>query len=401
MEPLETGAHEARRHRPGLDRWPCLGDSSAMPRLSYAILLGAAMTSLAAAPPPVRVACVGDSITYGDQIANRKRDAYPAVLERLSKGRVLTGNFGVNGATAIATLPFRSWSDTTACQEALAFAPDVVVIMLGINDTAHPNLHNRYPGDLRRLVERFQGLASAPRLFLCTLTPIAGAPLNAPVNQLIRETLNPAIRAVAAQTGAAIIDISPVFANRADLFPDGLHPNADGAELIARTVLAALDEVLTPPTALQPGAIPGPVSRSITHEALAARFRASHWLQDHPAPDDLADPAAAWEDRELRVPEDVADLLPLLRGSLPDTTPDPYYAYATLAIALARIGHDTVFLDAHHPVAWREALLHQLVQQQRIDARGRGFWGRGDDPATLARATTYALHALTAAGLAP
>lgn len=359
------------------------------------------MTSLAAAPPPVRVACVGDSITYGDQIANRKRDAYPAVLERLSNGRFLTGNFGVNGATAIATIPFRSWSATRACQEALAFAPDVVVIMLGINDTAHPNLHNRYPGDLRRLVERFQALASAPRLFLCTLTPIAAAPPDAPVNQLIRETLNPAIRAVAAQTGADIIDISSVFANRYDLFPDGLHPNADGAELIARTVLAALDEALTPPTALQPGAIPGPVSRSVGHEALAARFRASQWLQDHPAPDNLADPAAAWEGRDLRVPEDVADLLPLLRGSLPDTTPDPYYAYATLAIALARIGHDTVFLDAEQPVAWREALLHQLVQQQRIDSRGRGFWGRGDDPTALARSTAYALQALTAAGLAP
>lgn len=369
--------------------------------LSYAILLGVAMTSLSAAQPPVRIACVGDSITYGDQIADRGRDAYPAVLERLSNGRFLTGNFGVNGATAIATIPFRSWSTTQACQDALAFSPNVVVIMLGVNDTAHPDLHNRYPGDLRRLVERFQALSSAPRLFLCTLTPIAAAAPDAPVNRTISETLNPAIRAVAAQTGAGVIDISTVFANRYDLFPDGLHPNAAGAELIARTVLAALDEALSPPTTLQPGAIPGPVSRSIGHEALAARFRASQWLQDHPAPDDLADPAAEWDGRDLRTPDDVADLLPLLRGTIPDTTADPYYAYATLATALARIGHDTVFLDAEHPIAWREALLHQLVQQQRIDTRGHGFWGRGDDPATLARATTYALHAMAAAGLAP
>ncbi|MDD2239322.1 MAG: GDSL-type esterase/lipase family protein [Kiritimatiellae bacterium] len=359
------------------------------------------MTSLAAAPLPVRVACVGDSITYGDQIADRKRDAYPAVLERLSNGRFHVGNFGVNGATAIAAIPFRSWSDTRACQEALAFTPAVVVIMLGVNDTAFPNLHNRYPDDLRRLVERFQSLASTPRLYLCTLTPIAAAAPDAPVNQTIRETLNPAIRAVAAQTGADVIDISPIFADRADLFPDGLHPNAAGAELIARTVLATLDETRTPATALQPGAVPGPVARSIGHEARAAHFRASQWLQDHPVPDDLADPATAWEGHDLRVPDDIADLLPLLRGVIPDTTPDPYYAYATLATALARIGHDTVFLDADHPVAWREALLHQLVQQQRIDARGRGFWGRGDDPAALARATTYALHALTAAGLTP
>lgn len=86
---------------------------------------------------------------------------------------------------------------------------------------------------------------------------------------------------------------------------------------------------------------------------------------------------------------------------MPAGIPDPFCACAELADALARFGQDTVFLDDSRPVAWREALLHQLVQRQRIDSRGRGFWGDGDDAASLARSTACALRALEAAGIGP
>ena len=38
------------------------------------------MPALAHAAPPLRVACVGDSITYGDQLTDRDTQAYPVVL---------------------------------------------------------------------------------------------------------------------------------------------------------------------------------------------------------------------------------------------------------------------------------------------------------------------------------
>ncbi|HPC58852.1 MAG TPA: GDSL-type esterase/lipase family protein [Kiritimatiellia bacterium] len=370
-----------------------------MRRLLVLILFGAVMT--ASASPPLRVACVGDSITYGDRLDDRLRDAYPAVLNRLANGRFVAGNFGVNGATAIAGIPFRSWSATQACRDAMAFHPDVVVVMLGINDLAFPDLHNRYPRDLRRLVERFQALPSAPRLFLCTLTPVAADAPDAPVNRTIRGTLNPAIRAVAAQTGAGVIDISPVFDDRFHLFPDGLHPDPEGAELIAQTVLQALDSAAAPTESLPPAPVSGPPSESIRREARAARFRAELWLRDHPAPEPPPRPSPPETAHPPKRPEDVAALLPLLEGTVPAGIPDLFCACAELADALARIGQDTVFLDDSRPVAWREALLHQLVQRQRIDSRGRGFWGDGDDAADRARATACALRALEAAGIGP
>lgn len=353
----------------------------------FAILGTILMTTIVPAQTPLRVACVGDSITYGDKLADRDTQSYPAVLASLSGGRFVTGNFGVCGATALSGIPSRSWTDTPECRAALAFNPDLVVVMLGINDLAYPELHGRYPADLRAIVERFQPLPSAPRLFLCTLTPIAPATWQAQANRMIRDTMNPAIRAVAAETGAGLIDASAAFPNRLDLLPDGLHPSPAGAELIARTVWAALDSDIPREVQIQPAPVAGPVEISIRNEARAARHRAEQWLQGQSPPANLLDPGSR---------ENAAELLPLLAGQVPDSNEDLFYCFAALALALERLGQETAFLPDGRPVAWREALLHQLVQRQRIDPKGDGFWSNpdADDPADAVRATTYALQAI-------
>ena len=357
------------------------------------------MTSLACAQSPRRVACAGDSITFGDKLPDRAVQSYPAVLARLSNGRFLAGNFGVNGATAL-TGTDRAWTDTFACRDALAFNPDLVVLMLGINDLAFPDAYPRYPADLRAIVSRFQSLPSAPRVFLCTLTPIAPEEQQAHANRLLRDTMNPAIRAVAAETGATLIDLSAAYPNRLDLLPDGLHPSPEGAELIARTILAALDSAPSPAPQIQSAPAAGPVDISIRNEALAARDRANRWLRSQSTPPDLPSPLEPFASRELRSPEDVADLLSLLSGPLPSNDPDLFFHLASLACALDRIGHETVFLPSGNPVSWREALLHQIVQCQRMDARGGGFWpppATAESPADAVPSTLYALQAIAAA----
>ena len=360
------------------------------------VLLALLLLTLPAFAAPLRVACVGDSITFGLTLPDRETLSYPATLQRLSGDRYLAGNFGVSGATAL-HVPYRSWIDTPACRDALAFAPDLVVVMLGINDIFFPELHDQFPAHLRTLLARFQTLPSSPRLFLCTLTPVAPAEQRASANQVIRDILNPAIRAVAAQTGATVIDISAAFPNRLDLLPDSLHPTPAGAELIARTVLASLDASPPPPPSIPISPAPGPVDLSIRNEALAARFRAEQWTRLHPPPDDLADPSAWPAGTPPQTPEDIADLLPLLDGAPPPAgTGDPFLAFARLARALDLVGHETVFLAPDRPVSWREALLHQLVQRQRIDASGGGYW---EDPQVpdAPRSTAHALQAIATA----
>lgn len=354
-----------------------------MRRRLAVLLLVPFMAAAAHSQPPLRVACIGDSITYGDKIDDRETRSYPAALARLAQGRLAVGNFGVNGATAISTF-FRTWTDTLACRQALAFQPDAAVVMLGINDLlGFRDRLDEYPAALRAVAARFQALPSKPRLFLCTLTPIAPPESAQDVNRLIRETMNPAIRAVAAETGATVVDVSAVFPNRMDLLPDGLHPTPAGAEIIAQAVWAALEPLTVAAPRIQPAPVAGPVDRSIRNEALAARQRADLWRRGRAAPPDDPAPEPA---------ADVAARLPLLAGEVAA----PRFAdFAALAEALARAGAATVFLPDGRPVAWREALLHQLVQRQKIDARGGGYWtdAGGDDD----RATAAALRALAVA----
>ena len=82
----------------------------------------------------VRVACVGNSITYGAGIKNRSHDSYPSVLGRLLGDKYWVKNFGVSARTML-NKGDRPYMKEQAYQQALAFNPNIVVIKLGTNDS--------------------------------------------------------------------------------------------------------------------------------------------------------------------------------------------------------------------------------------------------------------------------
>ncbi len=49
----------------------------------------------------IRVACVGDSITFGAGVKERNKNSYPKVLAGLLGEKYDVRNFGVNGATLL------------------------------------------------------------------------------------------------------------------------------------------------------------------------------------------------------------------------------------------------------------------------------------------------------------
>lgn len=85
---------------------------------------------------PIRLACVGDSITQGDGLA--ADDSYPSQLQALLGEEWKVGNFGVSGRTLLKKGDHPYWTES-AYQKALEFEPDVVIIMLGTNDTKEHN----------------------------------------------------------------------------------------------------------------------------------------------------------------------------------------------------------------------------------------------------------------------
>ena len=49
----------------------------------------------------IKVACVGNSITYGLKLENREKQSYPAQLQQLLGSDYIVGNFGKSGTTLL------------------------------------------------------------------------------------------------------------------------------------------------------------------------------------------------------------------------------------------------------------------------------------------------------------
>lgn len=123
----------------------------------------------------VKVACVGNSITYGIGVKDRLHDAYPAQLQSLLGEGYLVGNFGRPGATLLAK-GHRPYVSQPEYEQAKAFAADIVVIHLGINDTDPrnwPHYRDNFVRDYLDLIQSFRTVNPKVRCMVARMTPIA------------------------------------------------------------------------------------------------------------------------------------------------------------------------------------------------------------------------------------
>ena len=191
-----------------------------------------------AEPGQKRVACVGDSITYGYGVRNWVRKQYPARLAKLLDQGYCVRNFGVCGGTASmrGDLPYEK---TAAYRKSLDFCPDIVLLLLGTNDSKPYNYQGSeaYQTDLKRLCAAYRALPTKPQIFLLTPPPawsIGEAPVRFDIRaDVIENELYPAVRALSTAEQIPCIDLFSAMHSSPELFGDGVHPNAKGAEAIA------------------------------------------------------------------------------------------------------------------------------------------------------------------------
>ena len=133
----------------------------------------------------IKVACIGDSITYGAAIEDREHFAYPVQLQALLGGNYLVGNFGHNGATLLKK-GHNPYDKLEVCKQAINFAADVYVIHLGVNDTDPrdwPNYRDDFVGDYLDLINSFRGANPSARIIIALLSPLADRHLQAHCHQ--------------------------------------------------------------------------------------------------------------------------------------------------------------------------------------------------------------------------
>lgn len=189
-----------------------------------------------------KVACIGDSITWGFTLLSRRSTSYPAVLLQLLGPDFEVRNFGYNDASARfdADTPYVSKKVYT---RSLEWAPDIVLLMLGSNDTKRRNWDPEvFRRDYRKLVQSYLDLPSKPRVIL--IAPIRiFQPLHIPVLGLYSDTMEegvrPAIREIATEMGLELVDLVDLFTDSKYMM-DGVHPQTTGARMLAEAIHSAV-----------------------------------------------------------------------------------------------------------------------------------------------------------------
>lgn len=196
-------------------------------------------------PGRKRVACVGDSITYGCFIAGQPWNSYPRQLGRLLGKEYCVGNFGYTNRTAINTADF-PYTSEKLYERSLEFMPDIVLIMLGTNDTKEINWdQEKYKKDMGKLINSYRSLGTHPKIYLLLPLPVfsfMGRVRWSIRSNVLEKELIPACKQVAEENNAIIINAHDVFAGKKSMFIDGIHPNRRGARLLADTVYSEISE---------------------------------------------------------------------------------------------------------------------------------------------------------------
>ncbi|MBI5831017.1 MAG: glycoside hydrolase N-terminal domain-containing protein [Armatimonadetes bacterium] len=196
-----------------------------------------------AAPAPLRVACLGDSIVVGVGAAHAETEGWPPRLARLLGPGYQVVNFAVSGSTMLRAGD-KPYVREEAWQRAKAFGPQLVLLSLGGNDSKPQNWAHRadFGADLKATVAELRDWPSRPRVVL--LTPMAAFPGQWGIDEgRIRDEVIPDLLRSAGEIGVEVLDMHPVLLGRPELAPDKVHPNTEGYRLMAEAVANGLSRV--------------------------------------------------------------------------------------------------------------------------------------------------------------
>ncbi|MBN1756873.1 MAG: hypothetical protein JW863_01060 [Chitinispirillaceae bacterium] len=202
-----------------------------------------------------RIACIGNSITYGYGV--NRNEAYPYRLQQLLDTADYTvQNDGVNAITLLKNGD-NPYYRNGKLPDVFTLQPDIITIKLGTNDTKPQNwdAHNQeFKADYLWLIDTLSDMASQPQIWLVLPVPVFKHPTadSWGIRDSILQKIIPIIQEIAAERQLPLIDANtPLQAFPQFFSVDGVHPNAEGLDTIAHIIYRALKAATatTPPVA--------------------------------------------------------------------------------------------------------------------------------------------------------
>ena len=194
---------------------------------------------LAGGQDPVRIVCIGDSIT-GVYYHSGSLRAYPEMLQiALQKiypqAQLTVRNAGISGDTTIGALKRLD-------RDVLAHKPHLVTVMFGMNDLVRSPVAD-FKKNLIEIIARCRNAGA--EVVLCTQNSIVETPAR-PIAKLAEFTQ--AIHEVAAAESITVADCFQAFEEVHGrsalewnlLLSDTIHPNMDGHKLFAERIAQTL-----------------------------------------------------------------------------------------------------------------------------------------------------------------
>jgi alpha-L-fucosidase 2 len=206
---------------------------SYMKKLLLSVFVFIALTSCS--EKQVRIACVGDSITEGAGIMMQSTSAYPVVLEQILGKQTKVLNSGKSATVMQKEGDFPYWN-TKEFSNLFAFNPNIVVIKLGTNDSKPQNWNRkRFEKDYQSLIDTINTMLSRPKILLCLPVPVFQSAWGINDSTLVAGVI-PAIQQIAKNNQLETIDLNTPMKNKEIYFPDKIHPNEEGAKIMAGIV---------------------------------------------------------------------------------------------------------------------------------------------------------------------
>ena len=212
------------------------------PKIMYAVLEIPRKEN--ALPGKKKIACVGDSITFGTGVIwHRKRDAWPYMLEGLLGEEYQVLNYGISGASVQkeSDKPYRP--DFMKCVTDMD--TEAVILMLGSNDSKSCNWNpEQFEKAYSETIDRLS--ASAKKLYIMIPPRAFPVGLRKKVkfgihNEVVRDEIHPILLRLAETHNVPVIDLYRLTEKHPEYFTDGVHPNWLGNKVIAEHVFEQLN----------------------------------------------------------------------------------------------------------------------------------------------------------------
>jgi acyl-CoA thioesterase I len=208
-------------------------------RRTYLFFLLTMISTLAFSQSPIKVACVGNSITQGPGRDNP--DSWPLQMQAILGDAYEVGNFGVSGRTLLRKGDYPYWNEPQF-QQVKDFGADILVIMLGTNDSKPQNW--KYASEFRQdyldMIAEFKKTMPADgKVYVVMPVPVTRENFGiTPV--VMNNEQRMMIIDIALDSGSELIDLYTPFMGHEDLLPDGVHPNTEGLAIMAKVVARAI-----------------------------------------------------------------------------------------------------------------------------------------------------------------